>query len=400
MLIGRLMRMEQEIISINEENGRIKKAEEFLMNKEMFKLIVEDEFDKMIVGETNSRKAIFLLNCSVWVKDVVAHTFIGGESSVGKDHVAKNILKIFPQGKVIMATKITPQAFTYWHENDLNWNWNDKIVYLPDVHDSVLNSATFKVMASEGTKAVVVRNGKTEEIEIKGIPNLVVTTAESEPINEILNRFNLLSLDESDSQTTAIMEFEAMKAKFNKQINYSKDVVDALRMLKTVEVIVPFSDKMVKYFPSNVKLRRIFKNFINLIKASAALHQFQRVKDGKKIIANEQDYEIAREVIENIREETISGLTAREKRYLLAFNNLPMEWYSLPEIFNETGGILNLSNWYKVMERLAEKGKVNMKEEKDEIGYGNKWVKQYSKMPINEIVFKLPEFDELIGGNL
>src|SRR3989338_515720 len=141
--------MIEQILEIKEENDRTEEAMKFLKNKDMFKLIVEDEFDKMIVGEMNSRKAIFLLNCSVWVKDIVAHTFIGGESSVGKDHVAKNILKIFPQGKVIMATKITPQAFTYWHENDLNWSWNDKIVYLPDVHDSVLNSATFKVMASE-----------------------------------------------------------------------------------------------------------------------------------------------------------------------------------------------------------------------------------------------------------
>ena len=371
------------------------KVDSIVKNPDMFKIITEDEFDKTIVGELSSRKTIFLLNCSIWLKGIVEHTFIGGESSVGKDHVTKAVLKIFPQERVIFATKITPQAFTYWHENDKDWYWDNKIVYLPDIHESTLNSPVFKTMASEGTKAVVVRNGKTEEIEINGIPNLIVTTAESEPINEVLNRFNLVSLDETNKQTLAIMEFEAEKAKYNKKIFYSAEVVDALRMLEVVEVVVPFADKMIKYFPRNVKLRRIFKNFINLIKSSCALYQFQRDKDNDgNVIANKQDYEIAREVIENIREETISGVTAREKRYLMAFNNLPEKWYTLPEIFNETKGILTLQNWYKVMESLQEKGRVNLKEEKEDEMFG-KWIKKYQKIIQEEIKLQLPAFEKL-----
>lgn len=377
------------------------KAKEFVRNPDMFNLITDVEFDKVIVGENNTRKAMFLANCSTWIKDSVTHMMVGGDSSAGKDHVTKNVLKIFPQERIIMRTKITPQAFTYWHEGEEDWTWDDKIVYLPDISDSLINSPVFKVMATEGSTAVVVRSGKTDEIEIKGIPNLIITTAEANPTNEILNRFSLVSMDESEDQTFAIMEHEAEKSKTNTKQFYSSETVQGLRLLEVVSVVVPYADKMVEFFPKSVKLRRIFRNFLNLIKSSAALHQFQRQKDSKgNVIANEQDYEIAREVIENIREQTISGVTAKERKYLEKFEivltSTKSEWLSVVEIHNETR-FKSLQTWWDIMKQLENKGLVEGKEFED-IG-SFKPTRRYClrEMPETDKL-KLPTYEKL-GAN-
>ena len=77
------------------EKNASKKAKKFITNSDIFRIITEDEFDKTISGELKTRQAIFLMNCSTWVNGAVLHTFVGGESSAGKDHNVKNILKIF-----------------------------------------------------------------------------------------------------------------------------------------------------------------------------------------------------------------------------------------------------------------------------------------------------------------
>lgn len=376
-----------------------KEAELFLKNPDMFKEITEDEFGNIIVGEVNTRKAVFLQNCSTWVKGVVSHSLIGGESSSGKDYLTGNVLKIFPQDRIITRTKITPQAFTYWHESEDDWTWEDKIVYLPDITDNLINSPVFKCMATEGTFATVVRNGKSEDIEVKGIPNLIVTTAEANPNNEILNRFSLISLDESENQTLAIMEYEAKCSMTNDKYFYRSDIVQALRLLENVKVIIPYADSMVNFFPpNNIKLRRVFKNLLNLIKNSAALHQFQRNKTDKSVvIANEQDYEIARGVIENIKEQTISGVTAKEQRYLDKFEKALEEfdddYMSVVEIHSNTE-YKSLQTWWDVVKILEEKNLIEGKEFENTKGF--KPIRKYKLKKIKKIgSLKLPEFKDL-----
>ena len=316
---------------------------------------------------------------------------MGGESSAGKDYIVNNILDIFPKNRKISRTKITAQAFTYWHEKDKDWTWDGKILYLPDISENILNSSTFKVMATEGTIATIIRNQRAIDIRIKGIPNIVITTANSNPNNEILNRFSLLSLDESKEQTKNIMKFIASNEPIK---NYDKNVLLALEKLERVQVIVPFAEKMVRFFPNIVKMRRIFNNFKNLVKASTALHQYQRKKDNEgRYIAIKQDYEIARSVIEYIRDDTISGLTAREKRYLSKFEEIGNDWISIPAIVNKTSGFATPLIWYQVMEKLAEKNVVILEEHKNSIN--GRFIKHFKKKLVEENKLMLPIFERL-----
>ena len=59
--------------------------------------IIIDEFDKKIVGEIKSREMIFMCALGRLVKNSNESSFnllIHSESSAGKDHTLKNILKI------------------------------------------------------------------------------------------------------------------------------------------------------------------------------------------------------------------------------------------------------------------------------------------------------------------
>lgn len=372
--------------------------EEILKNPNLFWVITEKEFDKTIVGEDKARKDLFLGMNMINVKNSKnkKKVIIGGGSSAGKEHTMKQVMNIFPKNKFVYRTRISPKALTYWHANEKDWNWNDYNLCLTDIGDDVLNSDVFKVFTSDGSEATIADKGKAVDLKVNGKPNVFVTTAEADPNNQILTRFDLISLDESESQTEKIMEFQAREAETGEVEIYDKKIIASLSNLKKVFVIVPFAGKMIKYFPQDVKMRRVFNSFLDYIKSSCALYQYQREQDNKgRFIATKQDYEIAREVIEDIREQTISGKTTRETKYLKKFEELieksDVKWFSVSEIHNNTK-YKSLPTWWDVMKRLEEKGLVEGQEFEDLF----KPVRKFTlKEKTNEEQLKLPKFEDL-----
>ncbi len=84
---------------------------------------------------------------------------------------------------------------------------------------------------------------------------------------------------------------------------YDKNLTISLRHLKRVNVRIPFAKKIAIFLKENynfesLRLRRDFSRLMDLIRCSATLHQYQREKnENRGILANEKDYEIARECI-------------------------------------------------------------------------------------------------------
>lgn len=223
---------------------------------------INKEFSKFIVDEEETRKSIFVCGCGSFVKNLTStfNVFISGESSAGKSWVVKNVLSIFPDkiySKETYRTKITANAFTYWHNSNVEpeWTWDGKVLYLEDVGNDILNSNVFKVMISEGSIATIVgrKKGKgyelpaTFDIEIIGKPIVFITTASGTPVEEIKNRFIMFSLDESEEQTKKIMEMQTKWAIEGKFETYNQEIRDSLGHLKRVNVILPkWIKKMTK----------------------------------------------------------------------------------------------------------------------------------------------------------
>lgn len=272
---------------------------EILKNPNLFEKINE-ELDKQIVGEVENRKAIFLNGCGRWVENANIASYnlcINSESGAGKDFIAKKVLKIFPKENIVIRSRISPTTFTYWHNAKFepDWDWNDKILLLSDISNSILNHEVFKLMVSDGTHSTVVINQMAVDIKIRGKPVMFITMASANPNNQMLRRFPFLNLDESINQTKGIKEQQALAAAEGKTLEYDKKITSALSKLKQVKVKIPFAPELVDSFPdSHIIMRTHFHRLLDYIKASAALFQYQRETDSDDfIIATTEDYDNA-----------------------------------------------------------------------------------------------------------
>lgn len=300
---------------------------QILKDHKLFDKITLEEFDKKIVGEKEARRLIFLCANGRLVENhniASYNLLVNDEAGSGKDHICKNVLEILPKEQYIYKTRITPTVLTYWHnsEKEPEWSWNGKVFYNEDISESVLNSDVFKVMCSSGSNATVVIEQEAIDIEIKGKPVMVTTTATSIPNPELVRRFAIVNLTDSKNQTREIMKRHSEFAKKGKVPEYDEKLIESLKLLQRVKVKIPFADKIYKYFPdSNVIMRTLYPRFLDLIKASASFHQYQRKKDNEGyILAEEQDYEIAREGIETIKSNKFMiPLTITQKKILHKF---------------------------------------------------------------------------------
>jgi len=372
------------------------KAEVLLKNTKLFDLITEDELSKTISGEIATVKAIFLSLCGIWVEDVQINTIVSSESSSGKSYVCKKIIEIFPSELVQYRTKITPEAFTYWHnsKSEPEWTWNGKICYIEDASQMVMDSPTFRVMSSEGSIATVVRNQQSIDIRINGKPCMLITTANTNPTKELLNRFNIINMDETEIQSHRILEKTAEFAENIFKVNYNPIVLESLRLLKRVPVIMPFAKKIVNHFPlDDIRVRRDFKRFLDLITASCALHQYQRERDYEgNFIAEEQDYELAKEAIISMQSNNTFGLTHQLKK---AFQKC-IEIYKLPEYeqgfstkeIHAFAPIFSDRYWYTALAKLCQNKLLKTSLRKDTLS--DKKITVY--YPISKGIIKLPPF--------
>lgn len=403
-------------INDNIKIGKINKGQLLVENPNILEEI-NNEFNKFIVDEEQTRKAIFICACGSFVKNLSStfNVFVNGESSAGKSWVVKNVLKIFPEeifSKETYRTKISPNAFTYWHNSNVepDWTWNGKILYLEDVGNNILNCDVFKVMISEGSTATIVGRKKgqgyelpaTFDIEITGKPITFITTAMGTPIEEIKNRFLMIDLDESEEQTQRIMEMQTALAISGEKKSYSNEVKDALCLLKRVDVLLPEWANHIKNFIKRkdvLRWRREFPRFLEIIKCSAALHQFQRTKDDKgRIIADEKDYEIARQIIGKINASSgVEGLTHREKRACEIIKEFyrenekgctKAEIYAYKPIYSDRG-------WERILDKLANKGLLSIR--LDVNPETNRKAAHF--FPVEIVNLSLPEFKSLTDIN-
>lgn len=295
-----------------------------LEDQNLLNLILQ-EIGKKVVGEKETVKAIFIHGCGIWVKNHQVASYnlhINDQPGLGKDFVMKSTFDIFPEGNKVYRTKITPQLLAYWHNAKFepDWTWNDKILYLEDISDEILKSDVFKIMASSGTHATILIKQKPVDIKINGKPVILITSYNANPNDENLRRFPIVGCDETENQTLKIMQKQAQDAIMGEENPYNEEIQGALSLLTPRRVKIPFADKLPEYFPQNRFMRTHFHRFLDLIKASAALHQFQREKENGCICANRDDYRIARDVLlKTTSNNAMVPLTKIQKEFLEYF---------------------------------------------------------------------------------
>lgn len=394
---------DNKVCIISQEEKENYELIEILKRKDLFNEITEKELDKKIVGEKKSRKVIFLCACGCLVKNCQIASFnllVNDEAGTGKDYVTAKTLEIFPKEMYIKKTRISPTVFTYWHnaKYEPEWTWNGKVFYTEDISETVLNSEVFKVMCSSGSSATVVIRQRAVDIPIKGKPVVITTTATSIPNPELTRRFEFLSLDESIDQTREIMKRHSKYAQKGLSQEYDEKYTNAIALLKRVDVVIPYAEKLHDLFPQDsIMMRTKYPRFLDYIKASASFHQFQRDKKNGKIIANGQDYDIAREIIVKISSNRYMISLTRNQRKIVEFfeknpffvenatkiNEKMHNFMSLPALLTNLGILTK----YGILESFFETNERGREIEKYKLS------SQLINMPFKGL--KLPNFKEL-----
>lgn len=351
-----------------------------LMVKDLFYMITERELDKKIVGEIKSRQTIFLcaLGCLVQNSNTASYNLlVNDESGVGKDYVTNATLEIIPEFRLQKRTRISPTAFTYWHNSkwEPNWNWNGKVLYLEDISGDVFAHPVFKVMCSSGSYATITINQRAVDIKINGKPVIITTSASVNPNPELTRRFNIVNLDSGIDQTKAIMKRQSELAVTGKIMEYDHDIVKALENLIPVRVRIPYATQLDEFLPqSHVVMRTHYHRFLDYIKASTALYQWQRERDSDDyLIATGQDYEIARIVLHKTTSNPLMiSITRNQKEILKVFDKLQKDNeelnFSVAELRKEVTFIETEQGLRKALDKLVRLGLLQRDREEREAG--------------------------------
>lgn len=139
-------------------------------------------------------------------------------------------------------------------------------------------------------------------------------------------------------------------------------------------------------------MRTAFNRFMDLIKASAALHQFQRETDKEDfLLANGLDYNIAVEVMNHLNKEGHSITLTRDQQDILKVFKNSDELYPVDYINSQ---VPLTDKWLRIqLDRLTEMGflKVDgIREDKL-----NRVVRHYKRIETMEKIYLL-QFEDLL----
>jgi len=380
------------------EKECIKKTPKILSDPKLLINTVE-EIQKEVAGEEDTIIAEIIIATTRLVKGAIPESknfFLSDKTGIGKDHATKKTLEvIIPKDSNLHVTKMSNEAFTYWHANEELWTWDDKVIHFEDITQSLLNTSTFKVMSSGGSRAVVVKDQKTIEIPINGKPVMILTSHHANPEDEALRRFPIGSCDETIEQTTRI--FEKISKKYTKRNDTEPDYVFrfAIKNLKPYSVVIPFAELIQFFFPKDILMRTHYQRFLNYICASAVFHQYQREKtENDELIATPDDYMIARMVLIYTTSNPKMIPMSKEYRDLLNMLKENVEKMTINEIVIK--GDKSRDWYYRHLPRLCETGLLKTSKKYEE--KANKEVKTYQYAP-EENPNAIPTWLE-IGKNL
>lgn len=262
-----------------------------------------------VIGENDIAIGLYLIGTSRLLPRPLA-AIVQGSSSSGKSYIVSAISRLIPKDEVILATQITPQALFYMKPGALKHKFVVAGERSRRQDDDVAEATrALREMLSEGvlSKLVATKNkGKqtTEHVRQEGPIAYVETTTLAKVFAEDMNRCIMFRTDESPKQSRRIMEHTAScrygphQSERLPSAIIEKHYAMQKRLEKRV-IYVPFAETLAMEFPTTrTESRRAFSQMLNLIEASALLHQCQRSNDEcGRIVATIDDYRLAMRIL-------------------------------------------------------------------------------------------------------
>ena len=274
------------------------------------------DFNKMlykhgVIGEDRVATVVYLALTSRLLDEPVSLA-VKGPSSGGKSFVTKKVVDFFPASAYYALTAMSEHALTYSEEPLVH---RILVVYESSGLEGEHASYLIRSLLSEGhiryETVQKSRSGKMESrlVEREGPTGLLVTTTQVSLHPENETRLLSLPVNDSPAQTAAIMRRTAEKDDLGSRVDLGECVdLSEWRAFQSWlgaqdnAVAVPFAVALSKLVPAvGVRMRRDFKQVLNLVKAHAILNQCTRERDDDgRIIASMDDYRVVRELVADL----------------------------------------------------------------------------------------------------
>jgi len=300
-------RKDIDIVILRKAMGTAVRIKKLLESGKLWDYIIDKELGKRVIGHIKEREMVFCFMAGKLVKNAKPaslNLLMKGDSGSGKDWIVSSVEKLWPEEDVEYFGRATPKAFNYVNDSKENpdYTYDGKVVYLEEITEPTLNGEVMKVWMSGRNRMVSVERGKSVVKEPKGKPVIIATSYSSVPSIEMLNRLGVLYCKQTLDQKRKVKEQRLRVAQDGLEENYDPEIKNFLGGLKRYKVRIPFALKMSKHLPDEIQGEsRVIDRICEIIKIIAVFHQdLKRKESDGFIIADERDYEIARNIIENL----------------------------------------------------------------------------------------------------
>jgi hypothetical protein len=254
-----------------------------------------------IRGETKLALALYLIGTSRLLEEPL-HGIIRGSSSTGKSYTLERVSMLFPDVELVVAHDITPQALYYLPQGYLKHRFvvKGERTTKESTAAGEATKALRELMSSGFLNKIVTIRNESVRICQEGPIAFLETSTVTRLFDEDENRRVVLFTDHDERQTRRIMRGLARRYS-GKDCHANGEQVrikhQALQLLlEPKPVTVPFADALLARLPdSRVEMRRVARQLLGAIQASALLHQRRRFEDGKgRIVATIEDYQLVK----------------------------------------------------------------------------------------------------------
>jgi hypothetical protein len=305
----------------DEERAR---AMEMLTSPVLFDVIASDIGELGVEGERQLVLMLYVVGTSRILTNPIG-AIVHGASSSGKSHGVRRVAELFPPESKVAATNLSASALYYFSDPDslvhkLLVVGERKQSASPEVIDE--NRALRELLSEkEITRIIATRDevtGKMASVPytVRGPIAYIESTTRESIFEEDASRLLPLRADESKAQTRAVMDRVAQEAMGRSVAATEREAIVArhhaaqrvLEEFTGVEVVVPFAHG-IEIPSSKIIARRAFKQVISVVQVVALLRVFQKGEREEPIVADLDDYEIARELMGPVLRRQLGTLT-------------------------------------------------------------------------------------------
>jgi DNA polymerase I-like protein with 3'-5' exonuclease and polymerase domains len=324
-------------------------------------------------GDTAPAKVTFLvLLTSMFARPVNLH--VSGLSGIGKNFMVNQVLAFVPAAMVYTLTASSEHTFVYTDES-----FEHRHLFIEEsagMHQDGVGATILRGLSwgqdIRYETVVTQRDGTPKTIKIhKPGPTGVITTSVKALEDEMRTRFLTVALRDDPAQTKLIVEAIGRQAEELPTGTAPKAFVAAIRWLQLAgrhDVVIPYGRALAGLFDTReVRARRDFSQLLNLIRASALLHQRRRTIEKGRVRATLTDYAIVHPLVTEIFAATGTGLTTAQREAVAAVAALCPSADALPVTTSQVAERLGISRQAaaKRLERPLELGYVTNGESRE-----------------------------------